>query len=43
VKYGGSFWTAVADVAIDEGTVVDIVEQNNLQVRVHPVKSREED
>lgn len=34
VKYAGSFWQAVADAPIKEGTVVKIVEKNNLSLKV---------
>jgi membrane protein implicated in regulation of membrane protease activity len=34
VKYGGSFWRAVADEAIAEDTVVVIVEKKDLTVKV---------
>ena len=34
VKYGGSFWMAVADEAIAEDTVVVIVEKKDLTVKV---------
>ncbi|HID97317.1 MAG TPA: NfeD family protein [Thermodesulfobacteriaceae bacterium] len=39
VKYGGSFWRAVADEPIAEETVVDIVEKNNLTVKVRPLNA----
>ena len=34
VKYGGSFWRATADRSIRAGTVVTIVEKNNLSIKV---------
>jgi len=34
IKYGGSFWRATADRPIRVGTVVTIVEKNNLSIRV---------
>ena len=34
IKYGGSFWRATADRPIRAGTVVTIVEKNNLSIRV---------
>ena len=34
IKYGGSFWWATADRPIRVGTVVTIVEKNNLSIRV---------
>jgi membrane protein implicated in regulation of membrane protease activity len=34
IKYGGSFWRATADRPIPRGTVVAIVEKNNLSIRV---------
>jgi membrane protein implicated in regulation of membrane protease activity len=43
VKYGGSFWRAVADEPIGENTVVSIVEQQNLIVRVRALESGQED
>lgn len=42
VKYGGSFWQAEADEPISKGTVVNIVEQNNLLVKVQPAEGRSE-
>jgi membrane protein implicated in regulation of membrane protease activity len=42
VKYGGSFWNAVADKEIKAGTVVDIVEKNDLTVKVCPLKAGKE-
>jgi inner membrane protein len=42
VKYGGSFWTAHADEPIRRGTVVKIIEQANLEVRVRPLSESEE-
>lgn len=41
VKYGGSFWQAVADTEIEKGTVVAIVSQNNLQIKVTPAENTE--
>lgn len=38
VKYGGSFWQAEADEPISTGTVVTIVQQNDLLVHVEPVE-----
>ena len=40
VKYGGSYWQAEAEEMIPTGTVVNIVEQNNLLVKVQPVERR---
>ena len=37
VKYGGSFWRAVADEPVVPDTVVRIIEQNNLVVKVQPL------
>lgn len=34
IKYAGSFWQAVADTPITKGTVVKIVEKNNLSLKV---------
>ena len=42
VKYGGSYWTARADEPISRGTVVKVVQQENLEVRVHPLSETEE-
>ena len=42
VKYGGTFWTAHADHPIPKGTVVKIVQQENLEVRVRPLSETEE-
>lgn len=42
VKYGGSFWRAHAQVPIRKGTVVRILEQENLEVRVRPLTESEE-
>ncbi len=43
VKYGGSFWRAAANERILSGTVVRIVEQKDLLVRVVPVHSNREE
>ena len=37
VKYAGSFWRATADNEIASGTVVEIVEKQDLLVKVRPV------
>ena len=37
VKYGGSFWKAVAEEPISVGTTVKIVGQDNLEVTVRPL------
>lgn len=42
VKYGGSFWKAVADEPIRIGTTVKIINQNNLEVKVRPLTGGEE-
>ena len=42
VKYGGSFWKAVADEPISAGTTVKIISQNNLEVKVRPLSGGEE-
>ncbi len=34
IKYGGTFWRAIADEAIDEGEVVTILSQDNLLMKV---------
>lgn len=38
VKYAGSFWNASAEEAIAEETVVEIVEQQDLLIKVRPVQ-----
>ena len=43
VKYGGTFWTARADEPIRRGTVVKIVQQENLEVKVQPLSDTEEE
>jgi len=43
VKYGGSFWMAEAEVAIKSGSVVQIIEQENLEVKVRPVSDSKEE
>ncbi len=42
VKYGGSFWNAVADKTINAGTPVDIIGKNDLTVTVRPLNSAQE-
>lgn len=42
VKYGGTFWQAESDKKITTGSVVNIVEQNNLLVKVQPVEKEED-
>ena len=37
VKYGGSFWKAVAEEPISIGTTVKIISQDNLEVKVRPL------
>jgi len=37
VKFGGSFWQATADEPLSKGSVVRIVKQSNLSVKVVPV------
>lgn len=39
VKYGGSFWRAVADERISVGTTVKIISQDNLEVTVRPLSN----
>ena len=34
IKYGGSFWQATAEESLAKGTVVRIVEKNNLSIKV---------
>ena len=43
VKYGGSFWRAVAGEPIGENTVVSIVEKKDLTVTVRPLAAGEEE
>jgi membrane protein implicated in regulation of membrane protease activity len=42
VKYGGSFWRAVADEPIAEGTVVLVVEQKDLTIKVQSLDETKE-
>ena len=42
VKFGGSFWKAEADVPIQSGATVRIIEQNNIEVKVQPLAEKEE-
>jgi len=42
VKYGGTFWQAESDERIKTGSVVTIIEQNNLLVKVQPVEKEED-
>lgn len=42
VKYGGSFWKASADEPISTGTIVKIINQDNLVVKVCPLSESEE-
>jgi membrane protein implicated in regulation of membrane protease activity len=37
IKYGGSFWRAVAEEPIPVDTIVQIVEQKDLVLEVHPL------
>ena len=41
IKYGGSFWQAEAEEEITTGTVVKIVEQNDLLLKVRPAEKEE--
>ncbi len=43
VKFGGAFWKAEADTVIKSDTVVKIIEQNNLEVKVLPLSEKEEE
>jgi len=43
VKFGGSYWKAEADMPIEAGTAVKIIEQKNLEVRVRPLSGNEEE
>ena len=42
VKYGGSFWKAVAEEPISVGTTVKIISQENLEVKVRPLSHSQE-
>ena len=42
VKYGGSFWRAVAEEPISVGTNVKIISQENLEVKVQPLSDTTE-
>ena len=42
VKYGGSFWRAVAEEPITVGTNVKIISQENLEVKVQPLSDTTE-
>ena len=42
VKYGGSFWKAVAGEPIKSGTTVKIISQDNLEVTVRPLSNTAE-
>ncbi|GAB4339900.1 MAG: hypothetical protein Kow0089_13140 [Desulfobulbaceae bacterium] len=42
VKYGGSYWKAVADEPVRAGTAVRIVGRENLEVRVRPLHEERE-
>lgn len=42
VKYGGSFWRAVADEPISAGTTVKIISQDNLEVKVRSLSNTPE-
>ena len=41
VQYGGTYWQAEADEKIVSGSVVKIIEQKNLLVKVQPAKQEE--
>ena len=43
VKFGGSFWKAQADKPVKSGTTVQIIEQNNLEVKVRPLSEKKEE
>lgn len=42
IKYSGSFWRATADLPLTEGTVVRIVDKNNLTFKVEPIATKGE-
>ena len=42
VKYGGSFWKAVAEEHISVGMTVEIISQENLEVKVRPLSHSRE-
>lgn len=37
IKYGGSFWQAVADQPLTKGTIVRVLEKKNLIIKVGPI------
>ena len=41
VEYHGTLWEAIADVPIKAGDVVEIVERNNLKLKVRPLTINE--
>lgn len=43
VRFGGSYWRAAADERIASGTVVRIIEQKDLLIRVEPAQTDRED
>jgi len=38
VEFNGTMWNAESDAAIQKGTVVEIVERNNLMLKVKPIQ-----
>jgi len=40
VKYAGTYWRAVADEAIQSDTTVEVVDQNDLIIKVRPMGSQ---
>lgn len=38
VEFHGTMWNAESDVAIQKGTIVEVVERNNLILKVKPVQ-----
>ncbi len=43
IRFGGSYWRATADEQISKGTVVEIIEQQDLLARVRPAQTEEVD
>lgn len=38
IKYSGTFWRAAAEEEIERGTIVEVIEQQDLLVKVKPIK-----
>lgn len=39
IQFAGTYWRASAQETLEVGTVVEVVEQNNLHLKVRPMKS----